>query len=120
MTLMREWHKQRLAQLEAAAPVKQKGTKAKYAHVPLPWGYQVVTVAGRGAAIALYAIHMQKMKGRKEVAITAAVLKECGVDHRVRSRTIGRLVKAGLATTSRNGKKHQGCPRLTMLLPESD
>ena len=80
------------------------------------WGYRVMTAAGRGAAIALYAIFVQRTKGTKEVPITAAVLDRCGVTRKMRTLTINRLVRSGLATVRYRGK-FRGCPLLTLLPP---
>ena len=75
---------------------------------------------GKGAPIVLYALHMQRMTGHGEVAITAAVLKEkCGgIDRKTRNRTLAALEAAGFATVRRRGKKFQGCPLLTLHPPE--
>ncbi len=86
--------------------------------MPLPWGYRALTVAGRGAAIVAHALHIQKTEGHGDVEITAKLLKELGIDRKTRSRTIERLVQAGLATSRRRGKKFRGCPLLTMLVPK--
>ena len=118
---MDAWHTQKLAELHARAPKKRQANKSlRFAHVPLPWGYRVFAVAGKGAPIVLYALHMQKMTGHGEVAITAAVLKEkCGgIDRKTRNRTLNDLGAAGFATVRRRGKKFQGCPLLTMHPPE--
>ncbi len=116
---MEDWAKRRLAELKAAAPKKRAANKKKkYAYVPLPWGYRALTVAGRGAAIVAHALHIQKTEGHGDVEITAKLLKELGIDRKTRSRTIERLVQAGLATSRRRGKKFRGCPLLTMLVPK--
>src|SRR5262249_657201 len=118
---MDAWHKQRLAELHARGPKKCQASRShRFAHVPLPWGYRVFAIARRGAPIVLYALHMQRMTGHGEVAITAAVLKEkCGgIDRKTRNRTLNALEAAGFATIRRRGKKFQGCALLTMHTPE--
>jgi hypothetical protein len=118
---MDAWHTQKLADLHARAPKKRQASKLlRFAHVPLPWGYRVFAVAGKGAPIVLYALHMQRMTGQGDVGITAAVLKEkCGgIDRKTRNRTLKALEAAGFATVRRRGKKFQGCALLTMHLPE--
>ena len=112
-----DWHTQKLKELHARAPRKRQANKSlRFAHVPLPWGYRVFAVAGKGAPIVLYALHMQRMTGHGEVAITAAVLKEkCGgIDRKTRNRTLAALEAARFATVRRRGKKFQGCPLLTL------
>jgi hypothetical protein len=118
---MDTWHQRKLAELHARAPKKRQVNKSlRFAHVPLPWGYRVFAIAGKGAPIVLYALHMQKMTGHGEIAITAAVLKEkCGgIDRKTRNRTLNDLEAAGFATVRRRGKKFQGCALLTMHPPE--
>ena len=114
------WHQQKLKELHARAPNKRQADKSqRFAHVPLPWGYRVFAIAGRGAPIVLYALHMQRMTGCGEVAITAAVLEKCGgIDRKTRNRTLLALEACGLATVRRRGKKFQGCALLTMHTPE--
>jgi hypothetical protein len=114
------WAKQRLAELHARAPKKQQASKTqKFAHVPLPWGYRVFAIAGRGAPIILHAIHEQKTRGRRDVAITAALLKQWGVSRGTRTNTLKRLTAAGEATVRYRGKKFRGCPLLTMHIPKT-
>jgi len=118
---MDTWHTQKLAELHARAPKKRQANKSlRFAHVPLPWGFRVFAVAGKGAPIVLYALHMQRMTGRGDVAITAAVLKDkCGgIDRKTRNRTLNALEAAGFATVRRRGKQFQGCPLLTLHPPE--
>jgi hypothetical protein len=119
---MDDWAKQRLAELEARAPVKRRAAKAKkYANVPLTddWGYRAMTVAGRGAAIVVHALYVQGSTGRGDVPITPAVLRRCGIGRKQRFKTIDRLVKEGLATVRYRGKLRGSSPLLTMLMPEA-
>jgi hypothetical protein len=116
---MDAWHTQKLAALHARAPKKRQANKSqKFAHVPLPWGYRVFAVAGRGAPIVLYALQQQKITGRGDVKITAKLLKEWGLNRKTRGHTVNDLEAAGFATVRRRGKKFQGCPLLTMHPPE--
>jgi hypothetical protein len=112
--MMEEWAKKRLAELHAKAPKKQP-KKQRYAYVPLPWGYRVFAIAGRGAPIVLYVLHEQRINGHGDVKITAALLKQWGISRGTRSNTLDRLEAAGLATITRRGKKFQGCPAVTLL-----
>ena len=117
---MDNWAKRRMAELHARAPKKRQAHKAlKFAYVPLPWGYRVFAIAGRGAPIVLHALREQKISGRGDVAITAALLKQWGVSHGTRNNTIKRLTAAGEATVRYRGKKFRGCPLLTMHIPET-
>jgi hypothetical protein len=97
---------------------KPKSKQKKFARVPLDddWGCRAATVAERGAAIVLYAVYMQRTTGRGDVPITAALLRRWGINQKIRTRTINRLVAAGFATVKRRGK-FRGCPLLTMNLP---
>jgi hypothetical protein len=112
------WHAQKLAELHARAPKQRQANKSlRFAHVPLPWGYRVFAIAGRGARIVLYALQQQKITGRGDVKITAKLLKEWGLSRGCRGNTLDRLEAAGLATVRHRGKKHQGCPLLTIHTP---
>ena len=113
-----DWAKKKLAELHARAPKKPADKKAKYAYVPLPWGYRALTVAGRGAVIVLHALHVQKTTSRGDVPITAAFIRQWGIDDKLRGRTLAKLQAEGLALVCRRGKKHRGCPLLTMLIPK--
>jgi hypothetical protein len=95
--------------------------RKKFAVVPLAgdWGYRAMTVAGRGAAIVVHALYVQKSTGRGDVPITPAVLQRCGITPKRRWVTINRLVKAGLATVRYRGSKFRGSPLLTMLTPDA-
>jgi hypothetical protein len=108
------------AKAKPKSATKKQADGKKFAYVPLPWGYRALTVAGRGAAIVAHALYIQRTKGRGDVPITAAVLKQCGVSRKTRSQTLSNLEAAGMATVRRRGKKSQGCPLLTMLMPEQD
>ena len=115
---MDDWAAKRLAELRARAPKKRKADKTKkFAYVPLPWGYRALTAAGRGAAIVAHVLHVQKTTGHGDVPITAAFLKQCGLNYKVRNNTIADLVAGRFATAHRRGSKHQGCALLTMLPP---
>jgi hypothetical protein len=94
--------------------------RKKFAVVPLmdDWGYRAMTVAGRGAAIVVHALYVQKSTGRGDVPITPTVLQRCGITPKQRWLTIGRLVKAGLATVRYRGSKFRGSPLLTLLVPD--
>jgi hypothetical protein len=115
-----DWLTKKLAELHARAPEKrQAGKMQQYAYVPLPWGYRVFALAGRGAPIVLYALQQQKITGRGDVAITAKLLKQCGVSRGTRNNTLKRLTAAGEATVRYRGKKFRGCPLLTMHTPKT-
>jgi hypothetical protein len=101
--------------------IKPKAIKRKkFAVVPLTndWGYRAMTVAGRGAAIVVHALYVQKSTGRGDVPITPAVLQRCGISQKRRWITINQLVKAGLATVRYRGSKFRGSPLLTILTPD--
>jgi hypothetical protein len=53
----------------------------RYALVPLddPWWLRATTVAGHGAAIVLWWLHVHATGGGNEVAITAAFMRYCGM-----------------------------------------
>ena len=82
-------------------PTKRRNKAPKkarrFAYVPLhdDWGYRAMSLAGSGAGIVLHALYVQRTTGKGEVPITATVLRRC--DSRpARTRTLQRLVKAGL------------------------
>jgi hypothetical protein len=95
---------------------RQPAKRKTFAIVPLgdDWGYRAFKIAGSGSGIVLYALHVHRMTGKGDVAITATVLKRCGLSRKARLNTINRLVKAGLATVRYRGSKHRGCPLLTL------
>jgi hypothetical protein len=98
---------------------KKRLTNAKYVNVPLPWGFRVFAIAGRGGPIVLHAVREQKLHGgRGDVKITAALIKQWGISRGTRNNTLKRLVAAGLATVRYRGSKFQGCPLLTMHVPK--
>jgi hypothetical protein len=92
--------------------------RKKFVVIPLydDWGYRAMTTAGRGAAIVLHALYVQKTTGQGDVPITAALLRRHGLTRKMRWITINRLVAAGLATVRYRGK-FCGCPLLTLLVP---
>jgi hypothetical protein len=93
--------------------------RKKFAIIPLDkdWGYRAMTAAGRGAAIVLHALFIQKTTERGDVPITAALLRRLGITRKLRGSTINRLVGAGLATVRYRGR-FRGCPLLTLLSPD--
>jgi hypothetical protein len=98
---------------------KKRLTTAKYVNVPLPWGFRVLAIAGRGAPIVLHALREQKLHGgRGDVKITAALIKQWGISRGTRRNTLNRLEAAGEATVRYRGSKFQGCPLLTMHVPK--
>jgi hypothetical protein len=103
-------------EIPAVTATRKSTRRGKFVIVPLDedWGYRVVTAAGRGAGIVLHTLYVQRMTGKGDVAVTATVLQRCGIDRKLRTRTIERLVKAGYATVRYRGNKYQGCPLLTL------
>jgi hypothetical protein len=93
-------------------------SRKKFAIIPLDndWGYRAMSVAGRGAAIVLHALYIQKTTGRGDVPITAALLRRLRITRKLRWMTIKRLEAAGMATVRYRGK-FRGCPLLTLLAP---
>jgi hypothetical protein len=90
----------------------------RFALVPLDddrW-LRAMAVAGSGAAIVVWWLHMYRTKGKREVDITAAFMRRCGLSRKVRHTAISKLVKAGYGTVKYNGP-HSGCPKLTLHPP---
>ena len=113
------WHAQRLKELHARAPKRRQASKSlRFAHVPLPWGYRVFAIAGKGSPIVLYALQQQKMTGHGDTKITDRLVRQWGLNRGIRGRTLNRLTAAGLASVRHRGKKFQGCPLLTLHMPE--
>jgi hypothetical protein len=90
----------------------------KFAYVPLEgnWGYRVMRLAGVGGGIVLHALYVQRTTGRGDVPITAEMLNRCGISKNTRTRTLQRLVRAGVATVRYRGRS-RGCPLLTLRMP---
>jgi len=105
-------------QEKAMKPVKSTTKSRKFAFVSLDgnWGYRAMTVAGAGGGILLHALYIQRTTGKGDVPITAEVLRRCGISRPARTRTLQRLVKAGLASVHYRGRR-RGCPLLTLHLP---
>ena len=90
----------------------------KFAYVPLEgnWGYRIMRLAGVGGGIVLHALYVQRTTGKGDVPITAETLNRCGISKSTRTRTLQRLVKAGMATVHYRGPR-RGCPLLTLHVP---
>jgi hypothetical protein len=101
---------------KAKKPRRAKGRM--FAFIPLDgdWGYQVMTLAGSGAAIVVHALFVQRTTGRGDVPITAELLRRWGVHRMTRSRTLRRLAHAGVANVRYRGRG-RGCPLLTLHVP---
>ena len=99
-------------------PVKSATKSRRFAFVPLDgnWGYRAMKLAGAGGGIVLHALYIQRTTGKGNVPITAEVLRRCGISRPARTRTLQRLVKAGLASVLYRGQR-RGCPLLTLHLP---
>jgi hypothetical protein len=108
----------KFSQEKTKKAVKPATKSRKFAYVPLEgnWGYRVIRLAGAGGGIVLHALYIQRVTGKGDVPITAETLNRCGVSKNTRTRMLGRLVKAGLATVRYRGRR-QGCPLLTLRTP---
>jgi hypothetical protein len=106
------------SQAKTNNPVKSATKSRRFAFVPLDgnWGYRAMKLAGAGGGIVLHALYIQRTTGKGGVPITAEVLRRCGISRPARTRTLQRLVNAGLASVRYRGQR-RGCPLLTLHLP---
>jgi hypothetical protein len=99
------WHKQRLAELKAAAPAKRK--KAKL--------FAVLELEAAAAAFAamdcqkatlwIWLVHKARMTGRNTVAVPNAAVAKLGVSREVKRRALLQLERAGLIAVERSIRK---------------
>jgi hypothetical protein len=113
-SVMDDWAKQRLAELEAAAPVKRKNRKGAFVKVPL-WWIEQVTRATKSPQVfaAIWLLHLSWRAKSTTFTLSNARLAKHGVDRQAKRRALANLEKAGLITVERRNRKP---PRVTLVL----
>jgi len=110
---MNDWVKKRLAELEAAAPVKRE-KKEPFAKVPLRWA----AVAARATKttkclVWIELLHMAWRKGSPTFPLPCGKLEKRGVSRETRRRALRELETAGLIQVE---WKHGKTPVVTIAL----
>ena len=103
---MDDWAKKRLAELEAAAPVKRRNRKDAFVQVSLRW-FEAATRATRSpqAFVAVWLLHLAWKAKSPTFRVPNGQLGRRGVDRYAKYKALEKLEKAGLITVDRrNGK----------------
>jgi len=109
---MDDWAKQRMAELQAAAPVKRKKTEP-FVKVPLGTAMKACTAMRcQGAAVWLWLVYRAWKTQSTTVAVPNGALTKLGINREAKRVALQRLEEAGLITVERLPKK---TPTVTML-----
>ena len=109
---MEEWSKQRLAELEAAAPIKRKKTEP-FAIVQLARAATAFTAINcLKATVWLWLEHQVRKSQCSTVAVPNGALAKLGVSRKVKNLALRQLEKAGLIAIERHPRK---TPKVTLL-----
>jgi hypothetical protein len=103
---MDDWAKKRLAELEAAAPVKRGNRKDAFVKVSLKW-FEAATRATRSpqAFVAVWLLHLAWKAKSPTFRVPNGQLGQRGVDRHTKYRALARLERAGLITVDRRDRK---------------
>jgi hypothetical protein len=108
-----DWAKKRLAELEAAAPVKRKKAEA-FVKVPLWWAEAATKAVGApDAMVCIYLLHTSWKVKSLTFPLLNGRLKRMGVSREVKRRVLRDLEAAGLITVERRSRK---TPIVTLVL----
>ena len=93
---MDDWAKKRLAELEAAAPVKRRNRKDAFVQVPL-WWLEAATRATRSpqAFVSVWLLHLAWKAKSPTFPVPNGQLGQRGVSRYAKYRALARLEKAG-------------------------
>jgi hypothetical protein len=109
---MDDWAKQRLAELEAAAPIKRKKTEP-FAVVELTRAAAAFTAINcPKATVWLWLEHQVRKSQCRTVAVPNGALVNLGVSRKVKNMALRRLEAAGLIAIERRPRK---TPKVTLL-----
>jgi hypothetical protein len=109
---MDAWHKKRLRELEAAAPVKRKKVPP-FAKVPLWWIEQATRATRTPKALLCVWLQHLRWKNGTTFSLPSGKLGKLGVNRFAKSRALKELEAAGLITVEwRTGKN----PMVTMVV----
>ena len=103
---MDDWAKQRLSELEAAAPVKRKPRKDAFVQVPLDW-FKAAAKATRSpqAFVSVWLLHLAWKANSPTFPVPNGQLEQHGVSRYAKYRALARLERAGLITVDRRDRK---------------
>jgi hypothetical protein len=109
---MHDWARQRLAELEAAAPIKRKKTEP-FAVVQLTRAATAFTEMNcRKATVWLWLEHQARKTQCSTVAVPNGALAKLGVSRKVKHSALRQLEKAGLIAIEGDPRK---TPKVTLL-----
>jgi hypothetical protein len=109
---MNDWAKKRLAELEAAAPVKRE-KKEPFAKVPLRWAAEAVKATRTPKALVwIELLHLAWKAGGPTFPVPCGKLEKKGVDRTTRRRALRELEAAGLIQVA---WKHGKTPLVTLV-----
>ena len=103
---MDDWAKKRLAELEAAAPVKRRNRKGAFVQVPLRW-FEAATKATRSpqALVSVWLLHLAWKAKSLTFPVPNGQLGQRGVSRSTKHRALVKLEMAGLITVDRRDGK---------------
>ncbi|OLB72186.1 MAG: hypothetical protein AUI16_21215 [Alphaproteobacteria bacterium 13_2_20CM_2_64_7] len=100
------WYVQRLRELEAAAPVKHKGTTEPFVKLPLWWVEAVARATNSAAALVWVELLRLRWKTQRTTfPLPSNRLKKLGVSRDVKRRVLYDLERAGLISIERRSRK---------------
>jgi hypothetical protein len=105
---MDDWHKQRRAELKAAAPVKHKKHKKTEHFVIAPLQQAVKACAAVNcpkAMVWLWLKYRERMTGQKIIAVPNGALAKCGVGRNAKNRALEQLEMAGVIALELHPRK---------------
>jgi hypothetical protein len=109
---MEAWAKQRLAELEAAAPARRK-KKVPFAKVPLPQAAEAAaTTGGLRFFVWLWLLHRSWQRQTRSVVVPNTALRQYGISREVKRRALNDLAHAGLISVKHRPYKN---PIVTLL-----
>ena len=96
---MDDWAKQRLAELEARAPVKRSRVEPFVAKIELAVAAKAFAATDcKKAMVWLWLLHQSRKTGSKTVAVPNGALSKYGVSRKVKCSALQQLEEAGLIT----------------------
>jgi Bacterial regulatory proteins, gntR family len=110
---MGDWHKRRLAELEAKAPVKREKVKPFVYRLDLSEAAKAFAAMNcQKAMLWLWLRHQSRKTGNRTVAVPNGVLAKYGVPRETKRRALRELEAAGLITIEQRPRK---TPLVTLL-----
>jgi hypothetical protein len=102
---MDDWSKQRLAELEASAPIK-RAKIAPYVKLPLAWAAKAAAATNTHKAMVwLWLVHRTRLTGSATVAVPNGALAKYGISRKVKKVALEQLEAAGLIAVERRPRR---------------